>query len=230
MKRWLERGFDPDEDALDKGPVEPVRVEPLEAGGGQRSHTLPILLAAVVVLALGAALAGHLGVLSGSPTPEPTLAATAIAWVDTTAAPATAGPSGADVTGPASGGTDTASAGPLGPISLRASLSAITNLWHRGTPSHFTLDLTNPSASAVSMSPCPTYRMYLTGIDNSTAPLRLLNCPAIGPAIQPGQTILLDMIYTPAMDDPLTGEKLVWQLVTPDTIEAIATLDVSIGP
>ena len=64
----------------------------------------------------------------------------------------------------------------------------------------------------------------------STAPLRLLNCPAIGPAILPGQTILLDMIYTPAMDDPLTGEKLVWQLVTPDTIEAIATLDVSIGP
>lgn len=38
------------------------------------------------------------------------------------------------------------------------------------------------------------------------------------------------MVYTPAVDEPLTGERLVWQWVTPDTIQAIATLDVSIGP
>ena len=230
MKRRLERGFDPDKDTLDKGPVEPVRVEPLEAGPERAAFTLPVLLAALVVLALGAALAGHFGVFSSSPTPEPTpAAATPIAWVDTAAAPATERPTETDSSGPVWGGPS-ASASPLGPVGLRASLSTISNLWHRGTPSHFTLDLTNSTAAAVSMNPCPTYRMYLTGIDNSTAPLRLLNCSAIGPDLLPGQTISLDMIYTPAPDDPLTGEKLVWQLVTPDTIEAIGTLDVSIGP
>ena len=231
MKRSLDRGFDPDKEMFEKGPIEPVRVERLEAGAKRPSYTLPVLLAALLVLALGAALAGHFGGSSSSPTPGPThAAATSIAWVDTTAAPATEEPSGAAETEPAPGGTGTASASPLAPVGLRASLSTISNLWHRGTPSHFTLDLTNSTAAVVSMSPCPTYRMYLTGIDNSTAPLRLLNCPAIGPSLLPGQTISLDMIYTPAMDDALTGEKLVWQLVTPDTIEAIGTLDVSIGP
>jgi hypothetical protein len=219
VKRWLDRGFDPDKEMLDKGPIEPVRVEPLEASSERPSYPLPALLAALFVLALGAATLTHFGVFSSSPTPEPTLPKpTPIAWVDTTAAPPSPLESGA------------ASSSPEPPILLRASLRTDANLWSRGTPSHFTLDLTNPTASLIPMSPCPTYRMYLTGIDNSTAPLRLLNCAAIGPMLLPDQTISLDMVYTPAMDDPLTGERLVWQWMTPDTIQAIATLDVSIGP
>ena len=219
MKRWLERGFDPDKETLDKGPIEPVRVEPLEASSRRPSYALPVILAALFVLALGAATLTHFGVFSSSPTPVPTLPKpTPIAWVDVTVAPAS--PSDAGV----------ASSSPEAPLLLRASLRTDANLWSRGTPSHFTLDLTNPTATFIPMSPCPTYRMYLTGIDNSTAPLRQLNCAAIGPMLPPYQTISLDMVYTPAMDDPLTGERLVWQWVTPDTIQAIATLDVSIGP
>lgn len=219
MKRWLDRGFDPDKDTRDREPVEPVRVEPLEAGGERPSYALPVILTALFVLALGAALAGHFGVFSSNPTPEPTLPApTPIAWVDTTAAPAPSPEPGA------------VSSSPEAPILLRAGLRTDANLWHRGTPSHFTLDLTNPTATFIPMSPCPAYRMYLTGIDNSTAPVRLLNCAAIGSMLLPGQTISLDMVYTPAMDDPLTGMRLVWQWVTPETIQAIATLDVSIGP
>lgn len=230
MKRWLDRGFDPDKETLDRAPMEPVRVEPLEAASRRTSYMLPAVLAALFVLALGAAMLTHFGVFSSGPTPEPTLPApTPIAWVDTTAAPATEEPSGLPSDGPVWGGPG-GSSSPEAPILLRASLRTDANLWSRGTPSHFTLDLTNTTATFIPMSPCPTYRMYLTGIDNSTAPLRLLNCAAIGPMLLPNQTISLDMVYTPGTDDPLTGERLVWQLVTPDTIQAIATLDVSIGP
>jgi hypothetical protein len=219
VKRWLDRGFDPDKEILDKGPIEPVRVEPLEGGGERPSYALPAFIAGLFILALGAAMVGRFGVFSSGPTSTPTLPApTPIAWVDTTAAPST------------SSEPATASASPRSPISLRAGLRTDANLWSRGRPSHFTIDLTNPTATIISMSPCPTYRMYLTGIDNATAPIRLLNCPAIGPELLPGQTITLDMVYTPAVDEPLTGERLVWQWVTPDTIQAIATLDVSIGP
>ena len=35
VKRWLDRGFDPDQETPDKAPVEPVRVEPLEAASGR---------------------------------------------------------------------------------------------------------------------------------------------------------------------------------------------------
>ena len=230
MKRWLDRGFDPDKEMLDKGQMEPVRVEPLKAASRGPSYALPVLLAALFVLALGAATLTHFGAFSSSPTPGPTLATpTPIAWIDTTAAPATDEPSGFPSSGPV-WGLGAASSSPEAPILLRASLRTDANLWSRGTPSHFTLDLTNPTPTLIPMSPCPTYRMYLTGIDNSTAPLRLLNCAAIGPMLLPGQTISLDMVYTPRMDDPLTGERLVWQWVTPDTIQAIAALDVSIGP
>ena len=231
MKRRLDRGFDPDKETLDKGPIEPVRVEPLEAAGRRPSYALPALLATFFVLALGAATLAHFGVSSSSPTPEATLpAATSIAWVDTTAAPATEEPSGLPSDEPVGGPTALPSPSPEAPILLRASLRTDANLWSRGMASHFTLDLTNPTPTFIAMSPCPTYRMYLTGIDNATAPVRLLNCAAIGPMLLPNQTISLDMVYTPAMDDPLTGEKLVWQWLTPDTIQAIATLDVSIGP
>jgi hypothetical protein len=219
VKRWLDRGFDPDKEMLAKEPIEPVRVERLDASSRRPSYALPAILAALFVLALGAATLTHFGVFSSSPTPTPTLPRpTPIAWVDTTVAPASPSDTGV------------ASSSPEAPILLRASLSTDANLWSRGRPSHFTLDLTNPTATLIPMSPCPTYRMYLTGIDNSTAPLRQLNCAAIGPMLLPNQTISLDMVYTPAMDDPLTGETLVWQWVTPDTVQAIATLDVSIGP
>ena len=219
MKRRLDRGFDPDKETRDRQPTEPVRVEPLDASSRRPSYTLPVILAALFVLALSAATLTHFGVLSSSPTPEPTLPKpTPIAWVDATVAPASPSDAGA------------ASSSPEAPLLLRASLRTDANLWSRGTPSHFTLDLTNPTATFIPMSPCPTYLMYLTGIDNSTAPLRQLNCAAIGPMLLPNQTISLDMVYTPAMDDPLTGERLIWQWVTPDTVQAIATLDVSIGP
>jgi hypothetical protein len=226
VKRWLDRGFDPDSETRDKEPIEPVRVERLEAGPERPSFVVPVAIAGLAVLVLGAAMFGHFGVATSTPTPEPTIpAATPIAWVDTTVTPTSsvapddqsAEPGASPATAPT-------------PLKLYASLSAVSNLLHRGTPGDFTLYLANPNAVPILMAPCPTYRMYITGVDNVTAPVRLLNCSAIGPALMPDATIGLDMIYTPGMDTPLAGLKLVWQLETPDTVQAIATIDVSIGP
>jgi hypothetical protein len=225
MKRWLDRGFDPEADTGDHGPMEPVRVERIPKTRDRQSYGLPILIGSLAALTLGAALLGHLGVFSSSPTPEPSFpAATPIAWVDVTAGPT-----------PSAAPTDEAStaaaspSGPAAPVPLRALLSTKGNLWHRGEANHFTVQLTNATAAAIPLSPCPAYRMYLTGIDSGTAPIRLLNCNALGLELLPGESISMDMVYTPALDDPIDAGQLVWQWMSPDSVQAIATLDVSIG-
>jgi len=225
VKRWLDRGFDPDQEGEEKAPVEPVRVEPLEIGRERSSYAWPALIALFVVFALGAAMLNHFTSEPATPTPTPP-APTPIAWVDTTAAPAASAVPDETI----ADGSAAASSSPPAPIILGASIEMESVLWSRGTPNHFTLDLVNPTATVIPMSPCPAYRMYLTGIDNSTAPVRLLNCAAIGLGLLPGQSISLDMVYTPAMDDPTETERLVWQWVAPGTVEAIAIHVVSIEP
>jgi hypothetical protein len=188
--------------------------------------------------------------------PTPTLA-TPIAWVDTTfVLPPTDGPSAlpAAATGSASASTDPSASVSAGPpasaatgsityavgtyavitpsipvTSMRASIDPISGYWYLGTENHFTLNLINTSPVNVDMSPCPAYRMYITGTDRNAAPLRLLNCAAIGPTIQPRQTVLLDMVYTPTVNDPLgPDQQLVWEWVSPNTIQATTTAGVSI--
>ncbi len=225
MKRWLDRGFDPDRDGPEKAPVEPVRVEPLELGRERSSLAWPAVIAVLVVLALAAAMVNHFTSEPPAPTSNPP-APTPIAWVDTTAAPAPGAGPGETIPD----GRAAAPSSPPAPIILRASIEMESTLWNRGRSNHFTLDLTNPTATVIAMSPCPVYRMYLSGIDNSTAPARLLNCPAIGPELLPGQSISLDMVYTPGMDYPTETEQLVWQWVSPGAIEAIAIHAVSIEP
>jgi hypothetical protein len=224
VKRWLDRGFDPEAETKTQQPIEPVRVERIEQTRDGRSYAPPILIGGLAALALGAALLGHFGAVSGEPTPEPSMpGATPIAWVDVTAAPT-----------PSAAPTEEASAaaspsGPATPLVLRAQIITDSNLWHRGEANHFTVQLTNFTAAAIPLSPCPAYRMYLTGIDSGTAPIRLLNCNALGWELLPGETLSMDMVYTPALDDPIDAGQLVWPWMSPDWIQAIATLDVSIG-
>ena len=224
MKRWLDRGFDPEAETRDHEPIEPVRVERIEQTRDRQSYGPPILIGGLAALALGAALLGHFGAFSSSPAPEPSMpAATPIAWVDVTAAPTTsAAPT--DEASAAASPSDLAA-----PLVLRTLLSTDSNLWHRGAANHFTVQLTNTTAAAIPLSPCPAYRMYLTGLDSGTAPIRLLNCNALGWELLPGETIAMDMVYTPALGDPIDAGQLVWQWMSPDSVQAIATLDISIG-
>jgi hypothetical protein len=234
VKRWLDRGFDPEAEAKDLEPTDPVRVERIEQMRNRRSYGLPILIGGLAALALGAALLGHFGAFSSAPAPEPsTPLATPIAWVDATAAPTpSASPTAEASAGETSSNEATSASSPSGPTTplvVRALLSTDSNLWHRGEANHFTVQLTNATAAAIPLSPCPAYRMYLTGLDSGTAPIRLLNCNALGWEFLPGETLLMDMVYTPALDDPIDAGQLVWQWMSPDWVQAIATLDVSIG-
>jgi hypothetical protein len=223
VKRWRERDYDPDRDARDEAPHGPLPVEPIATRGNRARYGLPVLIVAFVIVAWLVAMISHYVAFFSEP-PETPPPPTAITWVDTTVAPG-ALPS---LTPAVSLGPGQATPSP--PVqSIRAVIQPSSYYWSRGTPNHFALELTNTSPVRIPMKPCPAYRMYLAGTDASAAPLRLLNCAAIGPTLEVGQSISLDMVYTPTTSDPLGSQTLGWWWVTPDTIQAVATINVFIG-
>jgi hypothetical protein len=249
VKRSRERDNDPDHDKRDERPQGPLWVESIAPPrSGRQRYGLPVLIGVFVALTIVVAMVTRFVNYFTEPaaSPTPTLA-TPIAWVDTTfVLPPTADtttvslplPSGSALP-PASDGpsastpsaTPTPAATPSHPVtSLRASINPIWATWYLGTENHFTLNLTNTSLVDVDMSPCPAYRMYITGTNRDAAPLRLLNCAAVGEAIKPGQTVSLDMVYTPTLNDPRgPDQQLVWEWVNPDTIQATTTAGVYIS-
>lgn len=254
MKRSRERDNDPDHDKRDERPQGPLWVESIAPPrSGRQRYGLPVLIGVFVALTIVVAMVTRFVNYFTEPaaSPTPTLA-TPIAWVDTTfVPPPTNGPSALPAASPtASGSTDPSSSASAGPsastatgsityavitpshpvTSLRASIDPIWATWYLGTENHFTLNLTNTSPVDVDMSPCPAYRMYITGTNRDAAPLRLLNCAAIGDTIQPGQTVSLDMVYTPTVNDPRgPNQQLVWEWVSPNTIQATTTAGVYIS-
>jgi hypothetical protein len=226
VKRWQERGYDPNQDERDAAPQGPLWVEPLVPRRRRSRYGLPVLIAVFVVLAFFVATISRIETYFGAgatdtadtATPQPT----PIAWLATTVAPTT--PAGPTETVSAVPGAATPS--PQLELSISAAIPASSYMWSQGTVNHFILELTNTAQGRVSLNPCPTYRMYIVGTDISSAPLRLLNCDAIGPNLQPGQSVALDMVYTPTPSDPLgPNQTLVWEWVSPDTIQAIATVN-----
>lgn|GEM_PF-1525533 len=222
MKPWRERGYDPEHDDLDPVPQGPLWVEPL-ARPSRTRYGLPVLIVAFILLAFSVAMFGRFAFFfsAATDTPPPP---TPITWVDVTAYPTTAAPTDASSPAPAS-----LAASPQLPRSISAQISSVASFWYRGSANHFTVDLTNPTTERISMDPCPTYRMYLTGTDKSAAVLRVLNCAAIGPVLVPGGVVSLDMAFTPVASDPTGVQTLVWEWVTPDSIQAIATAMVFIA-
>lgn len=221
MKRWRERGYDPDHDDLDAAPQGPLWVEPL-AKRSRIPYGPPVLIVAFILLAFSVATFGRFAFFFSAPadTPPPP---TPITWVDVTVAPTLPEPTDAVSAEPAS-----PTASQQLPRSISAQISSVASFWSRGSANHFTVDLTNPTSGRISMDPCPTYRMYFTGTDKSAAVLRELNCTAIGPVLVPGGVVSLDMVFTPTATDPTGVQTLVWEWVTPDSIQAIATARVII--
>ena len=238
MKRWMERGYDPSEGERDEIPKGPLWVEPVEPGRSRSRYALPILAAAFVVGAFVIAMVTHyvdyFGGAAATPTPTPT--PRPIAWVDTTVPPtATPEPTPDASAGSTAEASAAASGVPSGPtpspsklISIRAEVTSFSAFWPRGVPHHFTIELTNTSSRPISMNPCPTYRMYIAGTDTSAAPLRWLNCEAIGGQLVPGQGVALDMVYTPTVRDPLGAQTLYWELWPEGRLQARAGASVFI--
>jgi len=255
VKRSRDRDDDPNQGQRDEAAKGPLWVEPIAPPRSERTrYGLPLLIAAFVVLALVVAMMTRFANYFGEgaePTRSPA-GPTPITWVDarvmpsslatpiesaavTGSASASAGtPTGTPATTPANTPA-TISLAPPTPVasrlitSIRAAIDPIPNTWYLGTENHFTLELTNTSPVAVYMSPCPIYRMYITGTDPATATLRLLNCLAIGDTLEPGQSVWLDMVYIPTTSDPVSpNQQLVWEWVAPDNIQAMATAAVHI--
>lgn len=254
MKRGRERDYDPNQDQRDEPSQGPLWVEPIAVprNSDRARYGLPALIAAFVVAALVVAMITRYVTYFGGSEPSLTPAPPSpIAWVNTTVPPASLAtptavasasfaPSGsrsisaspsAAASPSASGSASAAVALPSHQVrSIRASIQPVTDVWYLGTENHFTVELTNTSAAPVLMSPCPVYRMYITGTDPTAATLRLLNCAAIGEILDPGQTVSMDMVYTPVSGDPRgPNQQLVWQWVSPDDIQATSTTTVYIA-
>ncbi len=225
MKRWRERGYDPDQDDRDETAHGPLRVEPIDQRSASARYGLPAAAAAFVLVALLVAMVGPYVTYFMGPAATPALP-TPIAWVNTTASPTAATDPTPDPLPVPGQPTPT----PVRRISIAATIQVTNYYWPRGTANHFTVQLTNRTPGAISLNPCPAYRMYTATANKFETALRLLNCAAIGQTLQSGQSVDLDMVYTPTVSDALGDQTLVWSWETPDAVQAIATGNAYIVP
>jgi hypothetical protein len=225
MKKSLDRDFDPDMDGRDRTAAEALAIESLEPRNRRKRN---LLLAFVVVLVAGVVAVGFVsrsaGLGTSSPSENP--APTPITWSDTIVAPTPI---------PAATAIYSHSPGDPAPTQhLRTNLEVAMKVgggyWQKSHGNHFTLVLSNPTRHDVPLDPCPAYRMYITGTDITAAPVRLLNCAAIGHVLASGGSVTLDMVYQPAADDPEGTQVLIWTWVSPEDYQALQKVGVFIAP
>lgn len=97
------------------------------------------------------------------------------------------------------------------PDSLKARLE-LTESATPGQPLHYVLALTNPTGSAITLTPCPTYQERLNADGEPVVEEHVLNCAGVG-AIAPGQSVRFAMvIQVPASLPASNDDALVWFL------------------
>lgn len=80
-----------------------------------------------------------------------------------------------------------------------------------GQAFHYVAALTNPSASAIPLSPCPTYRESLVTPSGQVALDYVLDCAAVA-SIGPGQTVRFAMVFEiPRSQPPTDKAALIWE-------------------
>lgn len=81
-----------------------------------------------------------------------------------------------------------------------------------GAALHYVAALTNPTASSISLTPCPAYRESLVTASGQLAVDHLLDCAAVA-SIGPGQTVRFGMVFEIPSSQPSTEQAaLVWEL------------------
>jgi hypothetical protein len=219
MKRWRDRDFEDDSDRRDEIPPGPLEVQSLAPHGPLRRFGLPVgiaLIVLIVVLVRTTQLVTYFG--GSQPTPAPP---TPITWVDTTAEPT-----------PPPTPTPTPGAKPTPTPLLLPEVDVAYELFQLGWRSpgdtiHFTITLTNNSGSAIPFAPCPLYRMYLVGSAEPKAD-RLLNCPAAGSGLRPGQSLSFDMAFVMPADASAGDGLISWEARS--GFRGSTTIPVSVGP
>jgi hypothetical protein len=79
-------------------------------------------------------------------------------------------------------------------------------------PLRYVAALTNPSASAIDLRPCPTYRESLVSTAGKLDRDYVLDCATVA-AIGPGETVRFAMMFDiPRYQSPIDSAALVWEL------------------
>ena len=82
-----------------------------------------------------------------------------------------------------------------------------------GAALQYVAALSNPTAGAISLTPCPAYRESLVTASGQLAQDYLLDCAAV-PSIGPGQTVRFAMEFEIPSSQPSTDQAaLVWELI-----------------
>jgi hypothetical protein len=191
VKRAQDRAGGSALDVRDATPQGPMPVERLTPQDRHRQFSWRVPAALFVAVAL-LALAGRAADWYGAYTRVVPVAPTPIAWVN---AIISAGPSAV-------------SPNKLPAVTAEAIVDSL--FWTGGSPNHFTLRVTNTSSAPIPLTPCPTYAMFVVGTPAALATVRALNCADIGATFAPGETLALDMVYTPSATDPRGFQSVEW--------------------
>jgi hypothetical protein len=197
VKRGQDRAGGSALNVRDEQPQGPMVVERLTPQDRHRQFSWRVPAALFVAVAL-LALAGRAADWYEAYTRVIPVAPTPIAWVNAIVSP---GPSGEAVA-------------PSNLPAITAEANVDSFFWTAGAPNHFTLRVTNTSSAPIPLTPCPTYAMFVVGTPANLATVRALNCADIGATFAPGETLALDMIYTPAATDPRGFQSVEWQAVS----------------
>ena len=217
MKRGTDWGSGSEIDVRDEEPQGPLAREPVTPQDRHRQFGWRVPVGLFVTIAL-LALAGHALELHEATTSVASPTTSPIAWVNAIVSPA-AGPA-ESATQPGAAGSN---ASPSTLPAVAADAIADSIFWTAGKPNHFTVRLTNTSAAAIPLTPCPTYAMFVSGTPANLATIRAMNCADMGTTFAPGETLALDMIYTPSATDPLGIQSIEWEAVSGFTATARIT-------
>jgi hypothetical protein len=113
---------------------------------------------------------------------------------------------------------------PSNPLAQLIGTIAVSAPAAPGSILHYTVTLTNPTASAISLAACPSYTESLAAEGTASDSTFLLNCGATGNQIAAGASVTYDMqIAVPASIDAASA-KLSWKLQDGPGVGAIVSL------
>ena len=207
MKRGTDWGDNSDLNARDEEPQGPLAVERLTPQDRRRQFGWRVPAGLLVTIAL-VALATRAVDWYETSTQIVPAAPTPISWVNAIVSPAT-------------GSAELATQAPSGQTAQPSQIQSVTAevityklFWTAGEPNHFTVQVTNTTSEPIPLTPCPTYSMYVLGTPANLATVRAMNCAEMGLTFEPGETMALDMIYTPSSTDPLGLQTIEWEAVS----------------
>jgi hypothetical protein len=203
VKRGTDWGIGSDIDVRDEESRGPLATEPVKPQDRHRQFGWRVPVGLFVMIAL-LALAGRSQELHQTSTHFVAPTPTPISWVNAVVPPA---PAGSDETGLASASPDS-----LPVVAAQAIIDRF--FWTVGKPNHFTIQVTNTSSAAIPLTPCPTYAMFISGTPANLATIRAMNCAEMGSTFGPGETLTMDMVYTPSATDPVGFHIIEWRAVS----------------